>query len=92
MITIPIKLNELDLVKIDYLIKIGRYKNRSQAIKTMLQEKLKQELITFEEENDQEEKKRKDALAKMLKLRQLEIQFRTKKTAVELVNEGRERM
>lgn len=92
MITIPIKLNELDLEKIDYLIKVGRYKNRSQAIKTMLQEKLKQELISFEEENDQDEKKRKDALAQMLKLSKLEIQFLTKKTAVELVNEERERM
>ncbi len=48
MKTIPVPLDDNDLKKIDYLIKIGRYKNRTQAIRNLLQEKLAEEWIIFE--------------------------------------------
>ena len=56
MTTIPIQLNEVDLGKIDYLIKIGRYKNCSQALRFLIQDRLSQETIQFEFENIEVEK------------------------------------
>ena len=46
-----IKLNEIELQKIDRLIKIGRYKNRSQAIRSFIIDKLEDENL-FSEETD----------------------------------------
>lgn len=43
MITVPVQLNEADLEKIDYLVRLGHYKNRNQAIKIMLTEHIRQE-------------------------------------------------
>ena len=68
MTTIPIQLNEVDLGKIDYLIKIGRYKNRSQALRFLIQDRLSQETIQFEFENIEVEKKRQQIVEELLSL------------------------
>jgi hypothetical protein len=47
--TIPIKLKDEDVHKIDYLIKMGKNRNRNQAIITMIETSLAQEPISFNE-------------------------------------------
>lgn len=51
MANIPIKLSDADVKKIDYLVKIGRYKSRNQAIRSLINKSLEQESFLFEEEN-----------------------------------------
>ncbi len=91
MTTIPIQLSDIDLEKIDRLVKLGRYKNRSQAIKAMLREKLDQETIIFEWENEKD----KDVQAQILKLalskKDSILTWKSPKSAEELIREDRDR-
>lgn len=51
MATIPIKLNKVEVSKIDYLVKLGKYKSRNQAIRSFIEKSLIQESINLEDEN-----------------------------------------
>lgn len=51
MANIPIKLSNADVKKIDYLVKIGRFKSRNQAIRSLINKSLEEESFLFEEEN-----------------------------------------
>ena len=53
MATIPLKLNDSDIKKIDYLVKIGKYKSRNQAIRSLINRSLKEEALLFEDEDSQ---------------------------------------
>jgi Arc/MetJ-type ribon-helix-helix transcriptional regulator len=53
MATIPLKLKDTDIKKIDYLVKIGRYKSRNQAIRSLIDRSLKEEALLFEEDDSQ---------------------------------------
>jgi Arc/MetJ-type ribon-helix-helix transcriptional regulator len=92
MATIPIQLNDVDLKKIDYLVKSGRYKNRSQAIKSMIQEKLTQEVLPFEVDNPDQDELMKKILHD---LREKKISgvftIDSDKSAAELISEDRDR-
>jgi len=91
MPTIPIQLNEAELQKIDYLIRIGRYKNRNQAIKAMLNERLVRESYLFAFESAEEDQVRRKVVEKLLGKPDISFKNLTKKSAVELVSEERER-
>ena len=58
MTIVPIQLNDVELQKIDYLIQLGKYKNRSQAIRMFISHQLEEETIKFEWENKEENQKR----------------------------------
>ncbi len=91
MATIPIQFPDEDLKKIDYLIKIGRYKNRSQAIKIMVEERLTRETLQFDFENSDNDEALQETV---MRLRELpSVKFRTSggKSAAEIVSEERER-
>ncbi len=91
MATIPIQFPDEDLKKIDYLIKIGRYKNRSQAIKIMVEERLTRETLQFDFENSDNDETLQETV---MRLRELpSVTFRTSggKSAAEIVSEERER-
>ena len=45
MNTIPVPLTEAEVVKLDYLVKIGRFKNRTQAILTILRIGIQSQMI-----------------------------------------------
>ena len=92
MATIPIKLGDSELKKIDYLIKIGRYKNRSQAIRTMLDEKLANEAHPLEFEDEQDEIKRKEIVAELKKIAEINFRSMAKKPLAETITEERERI
>jgi len=51
MATIPIKLNKVEVSKIDYLVRLGKYKSRNQAIRSFIEKSLIQESINLEDEN-----------------------------------------
>lgn len=51
MATIPIKLNKVEVSKIDYLVKMGKYKSRNQAIRSFIEKSLIQESINLEDDN-----------------------------------------
>jgi len=91
MATIPIQLNDTDLEKIDYLIQIGKYKNRSQAIKSMIQSKLEQDVLPKEWDSEKDREIRKKLISQMLQLKDIQIDITSKKSAVELVREQRDR-
>ncbi|MFW9917948.1 MAG: ribbon-helix-helix domain-containing protein [Candidatus Thorarchaeota archaeon] len=87
MSTIPIKFKEEDLKKIDALIAAGKYANRSQAIRSMVEEKLTEidppTLFSWEQEEKLNE------IVNRLLVKGIEPQFIGRKTAVEIVREGR---
>ena len=56
MATIPVKLNKVEVSKIDYLVKIGKYKSRNQAIRSFINISLLQESINIEDDNPEIEK------------------------------------
>ena len=92
MTTIPIQITDAELLKIDYLVRIGRYKNRSQAIKSMLQDKLTTELILFEDENDDEETLCQNIITELDKRNHEPIfMINSKKSSAELISEDRDR-
>lgn len=93
MNAIPIKLSSSVIEKIDYLIKIGKYKNRSQAIREFISRALENEtLFEIEEEiNISKITKLLDFTLHKNKGKDSIIEIVTSKTAEELVAEGRER-
>lgn len=92
MTTIPLQISDPELKKIDYLIKIGRYKNRSQALKLMLSEKLTQETISFDFENQEDDKVR-EKIVEELRAKKIEpiMMITSTKNSAELVSEDRDR-
>ena len=90
MATLPIKLRKDLIEKIDYLIKIGRYPNRSAAIREILEEHLANENYILQNYLMIDEKI-KPILQEILKIKDFKINLKSKKSATELVSEGRER-
>ncbi|MFX0133525.1 MAG: ribbon-helix-helix domain-containing protein [Candidatus Hodarchaeota archaeon] len=89
-ISIPIKLKKEIIEKLDYLVKVGRYPNRSAAVREIIEEKLSNENYLLEDFMLIEEKV-KPILQKLIKIQDFEIVLKSKKSATELVSEGRER-
>ena len=90
MATYPIKLKKELIEKIDYLVRLGRYPNRSAAIREILEERLSNENYYLEDFLKIEEAI-KPIVQQLIKLEKFEINLNSKKSATELVSEGRER-
>jgi len=91
MTTILIRLNDSDLKKLDYLIKIGRYKNRNQAIKAFIQEKLAKETISLDFENSEDLNLRKKIVSDLSNHPTFLFKTNLKKSSAEVISEERER-
>jgi Arc/MetJ-type ribon-helix-helix transcriptional regulator len=91
MTTIPVNLQNPDLKKIDYLIKCGKFKNRSQAIRSMIRSKLDQEILPFELKIEEEEELKNEVLAELLNNPEVKFTWKTDKNSVELVQDMRNR-
>jgi Arc/MetJ-type ribon-helix-helix transcriptional regulator len=92
MTTIPVKLDDIELRKIDHLVKIGRFKNRSQAIRSFIKDKLVDETLFPKPVDPETEKQYHEVIAKLKNLSSLPVQIESTKTALELVKGERERM
>jgi Arc/MetJ-type ribon-helix-helix transcriptional regulator len=90
MAILPVKLKKELIEKIDYLVKIGRYTNRSTAIREILEEKLANENYILKESLIIEEQVR-PIIQEILKIKDFKLNLKSKKSATELVSEGRER-
>ena len=91
MATIPIKLTEVEVSKIDYLVKLGKYKSRNQAIRSFIKISLLQESINLEEENLEIEKI-KNTLYQLWDLQpEFNLTTRNNKSLVDMVSQDRMR-
>ena len=88
---IPLRIDDEDLKKIDHLVKKGRYKNRSQAIKKLLLEKLQQETVPFEWQEDSDEELRKEIVNKLISMENFSFSSNLTKSAEDLIGKERER-
>lgn len=87
MSAIPVRIPIDILERIDYLVKIGRFKNRSEALKFFVSTSLeKEEIIMLEHDVDMI--KINELLAKIGKKKNLLV-IGSEKSAVEMVSEGR---
>ncbi len=91
MPTIPLRIDDVDLKKIDNLIKKGRYKNRSQAIKKLLLDKLQQETLPFEWQKDSDEESRIKIVSKLISMENFSFSSNSTKSSEDLIGEERER-
>lgn len=88
MATIPINLDNETVKKLDTLVLQGIYKNRTEAIRDQIKKGLAQiETVIFPKKSS----KYNSLLQRLLNERPALNVFRTTKSAVELVSEGRER-
>ncbi|MHA1520723.1 MAG: hypothetical protein ACTSRK_11120 [Promethearchaeota archaeon] len=91
MATIPIKLTKVEVSKIDYLVKLGKFKSRNQAIRSFIETSLVQESINLEDHNPELENI-KNQLYKLWDT-QLEFSLTTEgiKSLVDIVSQDRMR-
>ena len=89
MTSIPIRLNDEIIKKIDILISKGRYKNRTEALRDQIIKGL--DKISLVEDSVIENENFDLILKKMLLQKSTPDLLRTKKSVVDLVAEGRER-
>jgi len=87
---IPVKLEEETVIKLDHLVKNGMYRTRSEAIRSMVKEKLKEKSLS-NVVSDSEEKLINQLLEVVKEEGGVIINLVSPKTAAELVAEGRER-
>jgi Arc/MetJ-type ribon-helix-helix transcriptional regulator len=91
MTTVPVPLSEIELEKIDSLVRIGRYKNRSQALKALLKVGIAHTTIHFEWEHLEEEQESQQLLENMLKAKKPLLTILSDKSAHEIISEDRSR-
>lgn len=84
MCVIPVRLTDEEVRKIDLLTKRGVYRSRSEAIRAILSEQLEEKLGQDEDVTPLVNK-----LFKLRKTGDNPITLRSKKSAVEIVAEGR---
>ena len=97
MAIIPIKLNDTEVSKIDYLVKIGKFKSRNQAIKHFIHKNLELESIILDDELKSEEeiqrinKIKKELFEHWKSLPEFVLCGKGGKSLVDQVSEGRDR-
>ena len=91
MATIPVKLNKVEVSKIDYLVKLGKYKSRNQAIRSFIKISLLQESINLDDNNPEIEKI-KDKLYQLWDAQpEFNLTTESNKSLVDLVSQDRMR-
>jgi Arc/MetJ-type ribon-helix-helix transcriptional regulator len=88
--TIPVQLPDPDLQKIDLLINLGKYKNRTQAIREIIHSKLTQESLSLDFENAQEIAQEKKIIQEILESGPVELKWKEKRSAAELLRMDRD--
>ena len=89
MAIIPIQLDDEIIKKIDLLVKQGRYKNRTEALRDQIMTSL--DKISVIETRVEETEKYQKILTKLLKMKTPPQFLNTEKSLNELVSENRER-
>lgn len=90
MATLPVQLNEPDLQKIDLLVRLGKYKNRSQALRELIHRQLEHETVWLEFEKGDAEEEAKKISKQLLNAGPLKFEWKNSKSAAELIREDRD--
>ena len=86
---IPVRLDDEDIRRIDKLVKRQSYRSRNEAIRRMLKAKLSEEEIEHDDDEDVERLVR--LLLKRKKAGEEPVSFKSRKSSVEVIAEGRDR-
>ena len=91
MATIPIKLTKVEVSKIDYLVKLGKYKSRNQAIRSFIEVSLLQESINLDDQNPEIEKIKNELYLLWDSQPEFSLTTKSNKSLVDLVSQDRMR-
>ena len=86
---VPVRLDDQDIKQIDRLVKRQSYRSRNEAIRKMIKEKLSESLNNEDPDENVEELVK--SMLKMKKAGREPVVLRLRKTAVDMVAEGRDR-
>ena len=86
MTTIPIQLKDAEIHKIDYLVKIGKYKSRNQALKQLVEESLSRQKIQLEEEIQENNDERMRLFELLDRCGGFRLTLTTKELAADLIS------
>lgn len=89
MKNVSLKIDDTLVEQLDFLVKTGKYKSRNEALRKMIKNSIERELSNFNINEIENEKINK--LVKIFKKEKVTLIINSSKTAVDLVNEGRER-
>ena len=89
MKNVSLKIDDTLVEQLDFLVKTGKYKSRNEALRKMIKNSIERELANFKINEIENEKIIK--LVKIFKREKVTLIINSSKTAVDLVNEGRER-
>ncbi|MHA1734704.1 MAG: ribbon-helix-helix domain-containing protein [Promethearchaeota archaeon] len=91
MATIPVRIRSEDLRKIDFLVKKGRYKNRSHAIRSLLLETLDREFNPSLFEDEDATSRRAAVVKKFVNAPDVRFVMKARPSLSEMVGQERER-
>lgn len=89
MKNVSIKIDDVIVEQLDFLVKKGKYKSRNEALRSMIKNSIEKEISTIKINEMDIEKINK--LVAYFKKEKVSLTISSQKTAVDLVNEGRER-
>ena len=89
MKNVSLKIDDTLVEQLDFLVKTGKYKSRNEALRKMIKNSIERELSNFNINEIENEKINK--LVKIFKKEKVTLIINSSKTALDLVNEGRER-
>lgn len=90
MIAVPIRLDARTIEKLDSLVRVGRFRSRSEALREIVESYLRREPILGIVDSSSAERVSK-AVKALLSLQSVVVDMGVGKTAAKLVAEGRER-
>ncbi|MHA2364336.1 MAG: hypothetical protein ACXAC7_10285 [Candidatus Hodarchaeales archaeon] len=89
MPVIPINLDEDIIKKVEILIKMGKYKNRTEALRDQITKGI--ERMSIFEEDEKQNEVVEAIVERLLRIDKPLNLLKTEKSAVDLISEGRER-
>jgi len=89
MKNVSIKIDDIIVEQLDFLVKKGKYKSRNEALRSMIKNSIEKEMSTIKINEMDIENINK--MVAYFKKERVSLTISSKKTAVDLVNEGRER-
>ena len=89
MKNVSIKIDDVIVEQLDFLVKKGKYKSRNEALRSMIKNSIEKEISTIKINEMDIENINK--LVAYFKKEKVSLTISSQKTAVDLVNEGRER-
>ena len=91
MTTVPIQLKEADISKIDYPVKMGKFKSRNQAIRALIEESLAREEIDLNESDPKTLVEKEQFFQLLDQMPHFQLCLKGNKSIADLVSKDRDR-